>query len=64
MKETGKTAMGFFVETVNDLQSSRLMKFTKIGLIDIGIEPHSTLNSKRVVECRDLLNCTKEEIDE
>ncbi|XP_075210504.1 uncharacterized protein LOC142317839 [Lycorma delicatula] len=64
VKDTRKTAMGLFVETVNDVQSSRLLKATKIGLIDVEVVPHGTLNTSKGVVRRDLLNCTEDEIVE
>lgn len=55
--------MGLFVLTINDIQSLRLIKAKKTMVLDIEVASHSTLNtSKGVVVCRDILNCTEEEI--
>jgi hypothetical protein len=51
------------IETDTDKQSLLLLKVTKLGDLQVEVEPHSSLNSsKGVVRCFDLMNCSIDEI--
>lgn len=53
------------METKTNNQSRRLLEIRKFGDFVVEVKAHGTLNtSKGVVFCRDLLNCTLEEITE
>lgn len=63
LKSIKKIREGLLVETVSATQALRLMKATTLGDMAIQTLAHRTLNiSKGVVFCRDLLNCSVEEI--
>lgn len=49
---------------MNDVQSLRLLKANKTGVLDTEVMLDGTLNNSKGVMWRDLLNCTKEEIDD
>ncbi|KAJ8927484.1 hypothetical protein NQ314_020052 [Rhamnusium bicolor] len=56
---------GLLVETVSNPQSKRLQKIERFADIPVEVIPHGTLNvSKGVIFCRNLLNCSLEEIEE
>ncbi|CAH1099786.1 unnamed protein product [Psylliodes chrysocephalus] len=58
-----KTEDGLIIHTKSDKQSSRMLNVTKLNDIDVIVTPHGTLNiSKGVIYCKDLLNCSIEEI--
>lgn len=53
------------METRTDAQSNRLMKVTNFADYPVTVIPHGTLNSsKGIVYCKDLMNCSEEEIQE
>src|SRR5436190_17635702 len=65
VKTVKKTREGLFIETVSAAQAERLLATKKLGSHDIEVSGHRTMNSSRVVVfCRDLLNCSVEEICE
>ncbi|KAG5884287.1 hypothetical protein JTB14_001354 [Gonioctena quinquepunctata] len=52
-----------FVNTKSNVQFLRLLEVKKFAEYDVEVVAHSTLNiSKGVIFCKDLLNCTMEEI--
>lgn len=58
-----KVKDGLLVQTKSEKQSKRLIEVTRFAGKSVKVEAHPTLNiSKGVVFCRDLLNCTLEEI--
>lgn len=58
-----KVKDGILVQTKSEKQSKRLIEITRFAGKLVKVEAHPTLNiSKGVVFCRDLLNCTLEEI--
>lgn len=58
-----KVKDGLLVHTKSDNQANRMLKVTKFNDIEVEVVPHGTLNiSKGVIFCKDLLNCTVEEI--
>ncbi|KAK4883445.1 hypothetical protein RN001_006764 [Aquatica leii] len=60
-----KIKEGLLVETVSIAQASRLENITNLGSTPVKVSPHAKLNQcKGVVTCRDLLNCSEEEIVE
>lgn len=60
-----KVKDGLLVQTKTEKQSRRLIEVTRFAGKLVKVEAHPTLNiSKGVVYCRDLLNCTLEEIAE
>lgn len=63
VKSVKKNKEGLLIETNNPNQTKKLLKQTKFHEFDIEVTPHAFLNySKGVITCRDLLNCTVEEI--
>lgn len=64
-KNVKKVKDGILVETKSNSQSKRLLQVKKFGEYIVEVIPHNTLNTcKGVIFCRDLLNCTIEEITE
>ncbi|KAK5644855.1 hypothetical protein RI129_006155 [Pyrocoelia pectoralis] len=60
-----KIKEGLLVETASAAQASRLESIKKLGQTPVTVTPHDKLNQSRgVITCRDLLNCTVEEIVE
>ncbi|KAK5647068.1 hypothetical protein RI129_005532 [Pyrocoelia pectoralis] len=65
VKEVKKVKGELLIETVSSKQSRQLIKCERFGGYEIVVVPHGALNmSKGVVYCRDLLNCSIEEIKE
>ncbi|KAK4887846.1 hypothetical protein RN001_004117 [Aquatica leii] len=65
VKEVQKVKGELLIETVSSKQSKQLIKCESFGGCEIEVVPHGTLNmSKGVVYCRDLLNCSINEIKE
>lgn len=63
VKAVRKIKEGLLVETTSKPQSIRLLKIEKFGDFPVEITPHKALNySKGVITCRDLLNCSTQEI--
>lgn len=63
VKDIKKIGSGLMIETLNDEQGRKLLSMEKFGDVEVEVSPHATLNTtKGVVVCRDLLNCTEEEI--
>lgn len=63
VKNVKKMRDGLLVEVENEAQSRKLMSTSKFSNLAVTVGPHRTLNyCKGVVTCRDLLNCTTEEI--
>lgn len=63
LKSIKKLREGLLIECVSAAQASRLLKITRLRDIEVEVVPHATLNvSKGVVTCKDLLNCTTDEI--
>lgn len=63
LKQTKKIKNGLLVETVSAAQSNRALQLKKMIDLQIIVEPHVALNtSKGVITCKDLLNCTEQEI--
>ncbi|CAH1110610.1 unnamed protein product [Psylliodes chrysocephalus] len=64
-KMTKKTKEGLLLETVSPRQAKKILTMTKLCDIEVEVIPHKTLNnSKGIIYCPDLLNCTVEEIQE
>ncbi|KAG5880218.1 hypothetical protein JTB14_032577 [Gonioctena quinquepunctata] len=58
-----KSSDGLLVETGSTNQTKKLLELTKFHDYDVSVSPHVSLNqSKGVVTCRDLLNCSVTEI--
>lgn len=63
LKQIKKIKNGLLVETVSPAQSNRLLQLKMMIDLQITVEPHVALNtSKGVIICKDLLNCTEQEI--
>ncbi|KAK4885164.1 hypothetical protein RN001_001435 [Aquatica leii] len=62
-KNIRKVREGLLVETVSSAQANKLLKTERLGESKIEVTPHNTLNSSRgVINCKDLLVCTTDEI--
>lgn len=60
-----KVREGLLIETANRKQAENLIGLTRFGEFPVQVVPHSTLNySKGVINCRDLLNSSINEIKE
>lgn len=60
-----KVKDGLLINTRTNAQTKRLLETKKLADFEIDVIPHATLNvSKGVIFCRDLLNCSIEEIAE
>lgn len=65
LKSVRKSREGLIVETVSASQAGKLLRTKRLGETDVEVIAHQTLNvSRGVIYCRDLLNCTLEEIKE
>lgn len=65
LRNIRKTKDGLLLETISEQQAKRLLQIQKLDNFDVSIEPHRSLNyAKGVITCRDLLNCSLEEIKE
>lgn len=65
VKELKKVKEGLLIECVSNAQSKRLLNITQLAGNVVEVSPHSTLNfSKGIITCKDLLNCSIEEIKE
>ncbi|XP_031332884.1 uncharacterized protein LOC116163173 [Photinus pyralis] len=63
VKEVKKVKGELCIETVSSKQSKQMLKCERFAGFEIVVEPHKTLNTSRgVVFCRDLLNCSLDEI--
>nr|CAH7763724.1 unnamed protein product [Callosobruchus chinensis] len=63
VRSVKKVREGLLVHTVSNAQTKRLLNVNKFSEFDVSITPHSTLNkSKGVIYCKDLLNCSVDEI--
>lgn len=62
-KDIKKVRDGLLINTVSRAQSIRLSKIKRFGDFQVEVTPHATLNyCKGVIYCRDLLNCSLDEI--
>ena len=60
-----KIKEGLLIETNNFEDSSKFLKIKLFGNCEVTVVPHNSLNSSRgVVRCKDLLNCSVEEIQQ
>lgn len=65
LKQIKKIRNGLLVETVSKAQSNRLQQIKTFLDLPVTVESHNTLNTcKGVIVCKDLLNCSEEEIVE
>ncbi|XP_031337236.1 uncharacterized protein LOC116182311 [Photinus pyralis] len=65
VKNVKKVKGELLIETRTSKQSKQFLKAKRLGEFEVKVEPHMALNtSKGVVYCKDLLNCTIEEIME
>ena len=63
VKAMKKIRDGLLIETASAAQSRLLLRSNKLGDLNVEISPHGSLNKSRgVITCRDLLNCSVEEI--
>lgn len=63
LRNIKKIKEGLLLETVSPAQARRLMEMKQFIQYEVEVKPHGRLNlCKGIIFCRDLLNCTDEEI--
>lgn len=64
-KVVKKIKDGLLIESVSPGQSKKLLSLKKFVDMEVTVSSHKTLNeSKGIIYCRDLLNCSTEELEE